>query len=234
MNNKDNVFIYTAKINFNISDADFQNALELLTQEEQKSIILKKNYKYRCQSLISILLMKRAIKDTLGLTENCFKIKRNNMNRPYIETNEEVNIDFNISHSNEWVICAISKIGKVGVDIEEIIPIDINIGKEFLSKDEFKYLHTYAGKKINLFYKFWTLKESFLKAVGVGINDSIKEINFGELDTKSSIFRKEINKEIWSFYNIVFEKKYFLSLATNKLITNISFNNYKKLYNLNC
>lgn len=38
---QDNIFIYTAKINFNISDIDFQEALNSLSKEEQNSIIKK-------------------------------------------------------------------------------------------------------------------------------------------------------------------------------------------------
>ena len=226
---QDDVFIYTAKINFNISEIDFQNTLSLLSKEEKNRIISKKLHKPRCQSLASTLLIKKAIKDTLGLTENSFQIKRTKMNRPYIETNEKINIDFNISHSNEWVVCAIALIGKIGIDIEEIVPIDINIAKEFLSNEEWKYLSIYQGEKVKLFYKFWTLKESLLKAVGIGINDLIREINFGVLDDKNNIFKKKINKDIWSFYHTIFKEKYALSLTVNQSIKSIRFNDCKNL-----
>jgi len=226
---QNDILIYTTKINFNISNIDFKNALNLLTNEEQNEIISKKAHKSRCQSLASILLRKKAIKDTLGVAENSLQIKRTKMNRPYIETNEKINIDFNISHSNEWIVCAISSIGKIGVDIEEILPIDINIAKEFLSDKEWNYLSTYQGEKVKLFYKFWTLKESFLKAIGTGINDSIREINFGELDEKDNVFKKNINKDIWNFYHSIFNQNYALSLTVNKSIKSIRFNNCEKI-----
>jgi 4'-phosphopantetheinyl transferase len=130
---ENDIFVYTTEINFNISKDDFKKSLNLLTTEEQNEIILKKTYKLRCQSLMSTLLIKKAIRDTLGLSESSFQIKRTKMNRPYIETSQKINIDFNISHSNEWIVCAISPIGRIGVDIEQILPIDINIAKEFLS-----------------------------------------------------------------------------------------------------
>lgn len=225
MKKQSDIFIYTAKINFNISDTDFKNALGLLKKEEQDKIILKKDYKLRCQTLISTLLTKKAIKDTLGLTGNRFEIKRDMMNRPYIKTKEKINIDFNISHSNDWIVCAISSIGKIGIDIEEILPIDINIAKEFLSNDEWKHLCNYHGKKVELFYKYWTLKEAFFKAIGIGINDLIKEINFAELDYKNNIFKKELNNDIWNFYHSMFNNNYALSLAVNKSIKTIKFYN---------
>ena len=41
--------------------------------------------------------------------------------RPYLIGN----IDFNISHSGDYVICAISNESKIGIDIEKIIPINV-------------------------------------------------------------------------------------------------------------
>lgn len=233
LQNKADICIYTTKINYNISDIDFQNCLYLLSKEEQKRIIFKKNYKARCQCLISTLLIKKAIKDTLGLSESCISIKRTMTNRPYIEINKKNNIDFNVSHSDEWVVCAISSAGSIGIDIEKQLPMDINIGKEFLTKEEWRYLSTYQGEKIQLFYKLWTLKESFLKAVGIGINDLIREINFGRLDNKKNIFEMKINRRMWNFYHTVFNENYALSLTSSKLIGNIRFTNYKNLYSHN-
>ena len=230
---QDNIIIYTAKMNFNICDIEFKNALSCLTEEEQEKILLRRTYKARCESLISTLLKKKAIIDTLGLRENSFKIKTNEMNRPYIETKEKIHIDFNISHSNQWIVCVISKSCKIGIDIEEMLPIDINIAKEFLAKDEWEYLHNYEGKKINAFYRFWTLKESLVKAIGTGINESIKEINFKKLDNENNILKKEVNNDMWHFYQCTFKDNYALSLASDKEINNVIFKNYEELYNLN-
>lgn len=219
-------------MNFNIPDMDFQKALALLTREEQRVITLKNNHKARCQLLISTLLVKKAIKDTLHLEEDSFQIKRDKMNRPYIETNEKIQVDFNISHSNKWIVCAISLTGKIGIDIEEIRPIDIKIAKEFMADEEWQYLCKYQGEKVEVFYKYWTLKEAFLKAVGTGIDESIKEINFGALDDKGKEFKKKLNGEIWRFCYGIFKHNYALSVAVNTSINNIRFNNYVQLYNL--
>ena len=226
---QDDIFIYTTKINFNISDMDFKKALNSLSKEEQNRIIAKKDYKSRCESLTSALTIKNAIKDVLGIRESCFQVKRNIMNRPYIESNGRFYIDFNVSHSREWVVCAISSMCKIGIDIEEILPIDINIAKEFLSNEEWKFLIGCKEERVKLFYKFWTLKESFFKAVGIGINDLIKEVNFGRLDNKKNIFEKEINRDIWNFYNTTFNKNYALSLSINKPIKSIKFISYNEL-----
>ena len=47
--------------------------------------------------------------------------------KPYIAENN--NIFFNISHTNGCVICAISN-NEIGVDIEKIRPINLNISKK--------------------------------------------------------------------------------------------------------
>ena len=225
LNTKNNIIIYTKKINFTLKEFDLLNAIKKysLSEEEKKYILQKKNNSLRCQSLASITIAKQAIKETLGLEYSEFEIKRDELSRPYISPLHHNYIDFNISHSGDYVVCAISSFGRIGIDIEETIPVDINISEGFLSKQE---LHCLNNAKINqseLFYKYWTLKESYLKAIGIGLIDSITELNIGKLTFKNNILKREINNEMWNFYNTPFKEHYSLSLAFNKPMQNITF-----------
>jgi 4'-phosphopantetheinyl transferase len=86
-------------------------------------------------------------------------------NRPYQKENQD--LDFNISHSGEWVVCGISDSGRVGIDVEKIKPISLDIAKNYFKGNEYETIVKRDGKeKLSCFFHFWTLKEAYLKAEG--------------------------------------------------------------------
>jgi 4'-phosphopantetheinyl transferase len=106
------------------------------------------------------------------------KISVSDKGKPAILSNM-YNIYFNISHSENLIVIAICKGKEIGVDIE-IIRTDRNIAS--ISKHYFNY-----NEKVNFeniedslkllyFYYLWTFKEALLKAQGVGLTASIKDI----------------------------------------------------------
>ena len=57
--------------------------------------------------------------------------------KPYLLN--DTRIQFNISHSGKWVVCSLHHL-PVGVDIEQIKPVDISIAERFFSKSEVQSL----------------------------------------------------------------------------------------------
>lgn len=78
---------------------------------------------------------------------------------------------FNISHSHGLVGIAIFDSAPIGLDIEKIRPLDESLVKYVSSDDEFSEISSEED-----FFKIWTNKESLLKAIGTGINVSIKGV----------------------------------------------------------
>lgn len=112
--------------------------------------------------------------------------KCNEFGKIYLNDNE---LFFNTSHSNEYFAIAISS-EEIGVDIEKIRCYD---EKKLLSLRE-KCL-TEKEKKLfpvtkEAFIKLWTIKESFLKLLGTGINLPLKEV---EVDNKVSLKEQRAN-----------------------------------------
>ena len=81
-------------------------------------------------------------------------------------------IDFNVSHSGNQALIAISTNGPVGIDIEER-RMDFNwvtVTSHLLTAREFRYINTLpSALACNVFYDTWVAKEAFLKALGFGI-----------------------------------------------------------------
>ena len=95
------------------------------------------------------------------------RIKKNDRGKPFIEN---MPLHFSISHSGDWVVCAVSS-AEVGCDIEEIQSSKMQLARRFFCPEE--YAHLLAQKseaeRRTLFYRYWTLKESFIKATGLGM-----------------------------------------------------------------
>ncbi len=79
-------------------------------------------------------------------------------------------VRFNLSHSHNRVMCAVSY-GDVGCDTERIGNMNNVAAKRFLHTYEYRGLEsTEDNEECNhLFYRIWTLKESFMKATGLGM-----------------------------------------------------------------
>lgn len=127
--------------------------------------LLNKNDKV--QTIIpEILIRTRLFED---LNSKKIQFNKNEYGKPYIENMEK--FLFNISHSGEYIVVAISD-SEVGIDIEEIKDIEyIDIARNFFSSEESDYIIG-SNKKNGLerFYDVWTLKEAFIKFKGKGLS----------------------------------------------------------------
>lgn len=77
---------------------------------------------------------------------------------------------FNLSHSGDWVLCAVAGC-EVGCDIEKVAPVDLRVAKRFFFHSEYERImeEPIKEKQTELFFRYWTLKESFMKATGLGM-----------------------------------------------------------------
>ena len=77
-------------------------------------------------------------------------------------------LDFSISHSHEYTVCAVTDQGKIGIDIEKIRNIDLEDFVICMTPDEREKIAA-SDDKDRAFFRFWTRKECVLKADGRGL-----------------------------------------------------------------
>jgi 4'-phosphopantetheinyl transferase len=98
----------------------------------------------------------------LGISNQNICIEVNKYGKPYVVGLYDV--DFNISHSGEYVILGISYGKKIGIDIERIDNnIDLSIGTAVFNHNELLQLNSVYD-----FYLLWVKKEAYLKCFGEG------------------------------------------------------------------
>jgi 4'-phosphopantetheinyl transferase len=83
---------------------------------------------------------------------------------------------FNVSHSGEWILVAISDAGEVGVDVEQIraVPNLEAIASHYFAREEWQAIRSLPpADRTRAFFACWTRKEAYLKAVGMGLARSL-------------------------------------------------------------
>lgn len=114
--------------------------------------------------------------------------------KPYLRNHPD--IYFNISHCKGLVVCAVGDC-EVGIDAEPVRPYKEVLLQKVLSGDERIFMEAAEeAMRPELFFRFWTLKESYVKAVGCGITVPLSELSFciGKEGTRLSGTRG------WSFW----------------------------------
>jgi 4'-phosphopantetheinyl transferase len=90
-------------------------------------------------------------------------------------------LTFSLAHTRGCVSCAIVSSAPVGIDVERVDrPLSFTeLGDRLFSPDEAASLRRCSnGMRATRFVELWTLKEAFLKAVGVGLSGSLDSVSF--------------------------------------------------------
>jgi len=130
----------------------------------------------------------------LSVNNEQLDFRTNEYGKPYIYGSNDFH--YNLSHSGKWVVCAVDR-QPVGIDVEAVAPVDLDIARTFFSPEEVVYIMGRPGaERTGLFYELWTLKESYVKALGCGLSNPLNSFAiklFG--DGKARV--KEANPEVF-------------------------------------
>lgn len=162
MNRKNRVYI--ARTDGLQDDSVFNRLYQAASPDRRRKTDALVFRKDKMLSLAAEALLKIALHDN-GVTDDTIVYGENG--KPYLRSRE---IFFSLSHCAETVMCAVSQ-GEIGADTEKVTDIDLDVAKRFFHPEEYAMLQRLEteGERQNLFFRLWTLKESFLKAMGTGL-----------------------------------------------------------------
>lgn len=129
-------------------------------------------------------------------------------------------LEFNLSHSDEAALFAFSAGRRVGVDIERMRPrIDVTgLAKQVFTPDEIERISAIPEpEREDLFFTFWTRKEAYIKAVGLGLSAPVREITVGTGPAapmgETGVGRIEGYGACWSLLNLPAQPEHKAALA---------------------
>lgn len=153
-------------------------------------------YRFRRDKNLSLgagLLLDCALKE-FSLREREMQYGLGENEKPYFVSAPE--LQFNLSHSHTQVLAALSD-SPVGCDIEQVKPVDLKLAKRFFHEEEYAAILCAPNEqeRQRLFFRFWTLKESYMKCTGAGFRMPLDSFCIRLLDPPEIVGEKVFFKE---------------------------------------
>lgn len=156
------VYLYAANIKNLPDPKEYPELLNGLWEERKQKTMRYLQPEGRKQSLAAGLLLK-AVLFRHGAAQTELRTGKNG--KPEME-----GICFNLSHSDELVICAVSK-KPVGCDVEKIKKLPKHVAERFFCESECRHLKSVTKEQQSTeFFRIWTMKESYMKMTGEGMS----------------------------------------------------------------
>jgi len=142
---------------------------------------------HRQRFIITRGLLRKTLSQYLDTAPDQIRFIYGPHGKPYLENNS-LDLQFNVSHSADLAVFALTAHLEIGVDIEKMEP-DFNEGvaKRFFSPTEYAQLMALSSdEKMKGFYQIWSKKEAIIKALGQGVFLSLTDFSVS-LQAKESI-----------------------------------------------
>lgn len=89
----------------------------------------------------------------------------------------QIGLSFNLSHTNGMMVCGVMKRCKIGVDVEALRPLDDLqelAERYFCPEERGELLSLPENERTSSFYRCWTRKEAYIKAIGAGLSTPLQ------------------------------------------------------------
>lgn len=204
-------WLYVIRTNGQVDEEFLGSTLPL---QEWASVLRYRNRQDRLNSLAGLLAAK------ILLAPYCWPLppmQRTAFGRPYVEA-PGWRGDFNLAHSDGMAVCALLPAGRVGVDVERIRHIDAETALCCLADAEWRLWNAQPDDRSRqeLFHRYWTLKEAYIKLQGMGMGVIAPDsLQFELQDDESATL---LTTARLAFRSCRVEEKYALSVcATGSL-----------------
>jgi 4'-phosphopantetheinyl transferase len=185
---------------------------EVLTESERHRAAKFVNPLHRDRWTVARGSLRQILSQYLDLTPEQIVFNYGAQGKPAIEGHP---LQFNLSHSHDRAVCAISAKDPVGIDLEYLHPIDAaGLVDRFFSVGERAIFHSLPeSKHQSAFFHAWTQKEAYLKALGTGLTTPLDQIEVSiDPDTPAQIISTPI-AGIWQIHKLELSPEYAGSIV---------------------
>lgn len=169
--------------------------------------------------LISRVLTKSVLADKLGISAHQVNIQLQPNGKPFVQGSKT--IYFNLSHSADVIVLAVTEEGEIGVDVERV-------NREFqwkridsvLAASEMEWIQKNEPidpfSVYQRFFQIWTLKEAYIKCTGQGMSSHLKKLNFHVFSEHIKFFDATHNAqktEHYYFQSYIYDCNFIFSIC---------------------
>jgi 4'-phosphopantetheinyl transferase len=156
--------------------------------------------------LVARALVRSVLSDYTGHDPAVWTFRYNAHGKPSIAQPAGLSLNFNVSHTSGLVICGVASAGELGVDVEQLsrvgkgdrhllperpsgcfaqkVPVPfslsfLDLARRFFAPPEVAFLEQAPPERQpGIFLEFWTLKEAYIKARGLGLSMPLADFAF--------------------------------------------------------
>ncbi len=142
----------------------------------------------RLKFILTRTMLRSLLSRYAGVEAKKLTLAYNRHGKPYLlNPDRDKPVFFNVTHSQDIALFAFSRQGEIGIDIEYMRDNIkyLELAQRFFSAQEYQALAQLSGNELKTgFYRCWTRKEAFIKAVGTGLSFSLGKfaVNFENND----------------------------------------------------
>ena len=179
--------------------------------------------KSRRQFLMGRVLVRSVLSQYASVAPDEWEFAYTGRGKPYIAPEFGLShLRFNHSHTDQLVACAVATQNEVGIDVECIDrEVSEKLAEYCLSAPELaRYLLADEQERRDLFFRYWTLKESYAKARGLGLSLPFARVSFSLADAVAPeiALEKDAVEEprAWQFYQCLITPRHYLAIAVHR------------------
>ena len=172
------------------------------------------------------IISRGALRQRLSLLTNIkpedFMFKILEHGKPVLANNHQcADITFNVSHSNDLALIAISQKHHLGIDIEKInheSKHDQLITRFFSNAEQTEFQSIAKTNKARAFCACWTRKEAFIKAIGDGVSYGLDkfDVTVDPENNTPEIYLHNPSGDTWSAVNLPINDEYMACLVSDR------------------
>jgi len=205
-----------------IRDKSILSAYERLLNAEEKRQWQRFHFaRHRHQYIVTRALIRTTLSKYIDKDPRDWQFSLNRYGKPEIQnTTGDLAIRFNISHTDGLILCGIVPNDDIGVDIEDCRRKNttIDIAGRYFSNQEVEDLRKLPeSDQRNRFFAYWTLKESYIKARGMGLSLPLNQFTFHIAPDQplriSFDPRLNDNAEHWHFWRLKPSRNHMAAIA---------------------
>jgi 4'-phosphopantetheinyl transferase len=157
------------------------NCETLLSPEEKARLKRFLFAKDRHQRLVAWSMVRATLSRYADVRPELWRFSTNSYGRPEIASPVVGPLRFNLSHTDGLIVCAVAWDRQIGVDVENVERPGscADLAKRFFAPSEADHVGALpAERQQDVFFDYWTLKESYIKARGMGLALPLEDFAF--------------------------------------------------------
>jgi len=154
----------------------------LLSRQEKERLERFAFEHLKLEYLVTRALCRTVLSAYANVPPGCWRFRANGYGRPEIDAGDGLpQLRFNLSNARSLVACVTTRTVDAGIDVEDTDRSGetVSIADRYFSPPELLALHALPADRQRLrFFELWTLKESYIKARGMGLSIPLDQFSF--------------------------------------------------------